>query len=48
MWYAGGKLLTYVRFKVGVEEDPRLGPFAYLARHLATFDWGHAEGFLGD
>jgi 4-amino-4-deoxy-L-arabinose transferase-like glycosyltransferase len=48
LWYAGGKLLTYVRFKVGAEEDPRFGPFAYLARHLATFDWGHAEGFLVD
>jgi hypothetical protein len=48
LWYAGEKLLTYVRFKVGVEEDPSLGPFTYLARHLAAFGWGHAEGFLVD
>ena len=48
LWYAGGKLLTYVRFKVSVEEDPSLGPFIYLARHLAAFTWGHAEGFLAD
>ena len=48
LWYAGGKLLTYVRFKVSVEEDPSLGPFTYLARHLAGFTWGHAEGFLAD
>jgi uncharacterized membrane protein len=48
LWYAGGKLLTYVRFKVSVEEDPTLGPFTYLARHLAAFAWGHAEGFLAD
>ena len=46
LWYAGGKLLTYVQFKIGVEEDPRLGFLAYLARHLAVFDWGHAEGIL--
>jgi 4-amino-4-deoxy-L-arabinose transferase-like glycosyltransferase len=46
LWYAGGKLLTYVRFKVSVEEDLSLGPFSYLARHLAAFGWGHAEGLL--
>jgi len=48
IWYAGGKLLTYVRFKVGVEGDPSFGPLTYLARHLAAFDWGHAEGMLAD
>jgi 4-amino-4-deoxy-L-arabinose transferase-like glycosyltransferase len=48
LWYAGGKLLTYVQFKVDVEEDPILGPFAYLGRHLSAFGWGHAEGFLAD
>jgi 4-amino-4-deoxy-L-arabinose transferase-like glycosyltransferase len=46
LWYAGPKLLTYVRFKVSVEGDASLGPFTYVARHLAAFTWGHAEGFL--
>jgi hypothetical protein len=46
LWYAGGKLLTYVRFKVGVEQYPPLGLLAYLGRHLAAFTWGHAEGAL--
>lgn len=44
--YAGGKLLTYVRFKVGVEKDVPLGFLTYLGRHLAAFNWGHAEGAL--
>ncbi|MGD9148398.1 MAG: glycosyltransferase family 39 protein, partial [Anaerolineae bacterium] len=46
LWYASGKLLSYVRFKVSVEQDPSLGLFTYLARHLAAFTWGHAEGLL--
>jgi hypothetical protein len=46
LWYAGNKLLTYVRFKVGVEQYPSLGLFTYLGRHLAAFTWGHAEGAL--
>ena len=48
LWYAGGKLVTYVRFKVGVEEDLSLGLLTYLGRHLAAFTWGHAEGALAD
>jgi uncharacterized membrane protein len=48
LWYAGDKLLTYVRFKVGVEKDPSFGLFAYVGRHLAAFNWGHAEGVLID
>ncbi len=48
VWYAGEKLLTYVRFKVGVEQDQPLGLVTYLARHLAAFTWGHAEGLLVD
>lgn len=48
LWYAGGKLVTYVRFKVGVEEDLSQGPLTYLGRHLAAFTWGHAEGALAD
>ena len=48
LWYAGGKLLTYVRFKVGVESDVPSGPLTYLAKHLAAFDWGHAEGWLAN
>jgi 4-amino-4-deoxy-L-arabinose transferase-like glycosyltransferase len=48
LWYAGTKLLTYVRFKVGVERDVALGPLTYLANHLAAFDWGHAEGWLAE
>jgi len=46
--YAGEKLLTYVRYKVGVEQDPSLGFFTYVARHLAAFHWGHAEGPLAE
>jgi hypothetical protein len=46
LWYAGGKLWTYVRFKVSVEQDPSLGLFTYLNRHLAAFTWGHTEGAL--
>jgi 4-amino-4-deoxy-L-arabinose transferase-like glycosyltransferase len=46
LWYAGGKLLTYVRFKVDVEQDLPMGLFTYLGRHLAAFNWGHAEGIL--
>jgi 4-amino-4-deoxy-L-arabinose transferase-like glycosyltransferase len=46
IWYAGSKLLAYVQYKVGVERDLPLGPLAYLGRHLAAFDWGHAEGGL--
>ncbi len=48
IWYAAEKLATYVRFKVSVEEDLPLGLFTYLGRHLAAFDWGHAEGVLAD
>ncbi len=48
VWYAGGKLWTYIRFKVSVEQDLSLGLFPYLARHLAAFTWGHAEGSLAD
>jgi uncharacterized membrane protein len=48
VWYAGDKLFTYVRFKISVEQDPSFGLFTYLGRHLAAFDWGHAEGFLAD
>jgi 4-amino-4-deoxy-L-arabinose transferase-like glycosyltransferase len=48
LWYAGGKLLTYVRFKVSVEQDPPQGLLTYLGRHLAAFTWGHAEGPLAD
>ncbi len=44
--YAGNKLLTYVRYKVGVEEDAPIPFLRYLGRHLAAFDWGHAEGGL--
>jgi hypothetical protein len=46
LWYASDKLFTYVRFKVSVEGDRSLGLFTYLGRHLAAFDWGHAEGIL--
>ncbi|MEJ2212269.1 MAG: glycosyltransferase family 39 protein [Anaerolineae bacterium] len=45
--YAAGRLATYVRFKVGVEADPSLGPLAYLGRHLAAFAWGHLAGLEG-
>jgi uncharacterized membrane protein len=48
LWYAGGKLLTYIRFKVSVEQDPPQGPLTYLGRHLAALTWGHAEGFLAE
>jgi uncharacterized membrane protein len=48
IWYAGDKLVTYVRFKVGVEQDLSLGLFPYLGRHLAAFTWGHAEGLLAN
>ena len=48
LWYAGVKLLSYVRFKVSVEKDPSLGLFTYVGRHLTAFDWGHAEGILAD
>lgn len=41
LWYAAGRLATYVRFKVSVEGDPSLGLFSYLGRHLAAFAWGH-------
>ena len=44
--YAGGKLATYVQFKVGVEQDPSLGFLTYVGRHLSAFTWGHAEGTL--
>lgn len=44
LWYAAGRLATYVRFKVGVEADPSLGPLAYLGRHLAAFIGGHLAG----
>lgn len=48
LWYAGDKLLTYVRFKVSVEKDPSFGLLTYVGRHLAAFTWGHAEGALVD
>jgi 4-amino-4-deoxy-L-arabinose transferase-like glycosyltransferase len=44
LWYAAGRLATYVRFKVSVEGDPALGLFSYLGRHLAAFSWGHVAG----
>jgi len=46
LWYAGGKLLTYVRLKVSVEGDPSLSLFTYAGSHLSAFSWGHAEGLL--
>jgi len=46
LWYAGDKLLTYVRYKVVADKDLPLDPFTYLARHLAAFVGGHAEGAL--
>ncbi len=46
LWYAADKLRTYVRFKVSVERDPSLDLFTYLGRHLAAYNWGHAEGPL--
>ncbi len=46
LWYAGDKLLTYVRYKVVADKDLPLDPFTYLARHLAAFVEGHAEGAL--
>ncbi len=46
LWYAGGKLLTYVRYKVAADKDLPLDPLTYLARHLAAFVEGHAEGAL--
>ena len=48
LWYAGGKLLTYVQFKVGVEGDAPMGLATYIGRHLAALSWGHAEGPLTD
>ena len=48
LWYSGAKLLAYVRYKVGVEQDIRMGLLPYLGRHLAAFSWGHAEGSLAD
>ncbi len=48
VWYAGGKLASYVRFKVGVEQDAPMNLLAYIGRHLAAFNWGHAEGALAD
>lgn len=47
-WYVAGKLLAYVRFKVGIEGDLPLSLGTYLGRHLAAFTWGHAEGVLAD
>jgi 4-amino-4-deoxy-L-arabinose transferase-like glycosyltransferase len=44
--YAGGKLLAYVRYKVVADQDLPLDPFTYLARRLAAFAGGHAEGAL--
>jgi 4-amino-4-deoxy-L-arabinose transferase-like glycosyltransferase len=44
--YAGRALVTYVRFKISVEQDPSLGVFEYVARHLSAFYAGHAEGGL--
>lgn len=46
LWYAGGKLLTYVRYKVAADKDLPLDPLTYVARHLAAFAGGHAEGAL--
>jgi 4-amino-4-deoxy-L-arabinose transferase-like glycosyltransferase len=48
LWYAGGKLRTYVSFKISVEQDPSLDLLTYLGRHLSAFNWGHAEGLLAD
>lgn len=48
LWYAGNKLLAYVRYKVSVEQDPTLGIADYISHHLAAFTWGHAEGLLAD
>lgn len=46
VWYAGGKLLIYVQYKVGAEGDAPLGLFLYLGRQLAALAWGHTEGPL--
>jgi 4-amino-4-deoxy-L-arabinose transferase-like glycosyltransferase len=48
VWYAGGKLSSYVRFKVQADQDAPLNAFAYISRHLVAFNWGHAEGTLAD
>ena len=44
--YAGGRLFSYVRFKVQADQDAPLNAFTYIGRHLAAFNWGHAEGML--
>ncbi len=46
--YAAPRLATYVHFKVGVEGDRPYGLLTYPARHLAAFQWGHAEGALAE
>jgi uncharacterized membrane protein len=48
LWYAGEKLVTYVRFKVTADSDVPQGLVSYLGRHLASFNWGHAEGPLAN
>ncbi len=46
LWYAGDKLLTYVRYKVVADKDLPLDALTYVARRLAAFAGGHAEGAL--
>ena len=48
VWFAGENLLTYVRFKVGIEKDVPQGLFLYLGRHVSALNMGHAEGALAD
>jgi 4-amino-4-deoxy-L-arabinose transferase-like glycosyltransferase len=48
VWYAGGKLSSYVRLKVQADQDVPLNAFTYIGRHLAALNWGHAEGTLAD
>jgi len=39
--YAGGKLYTYVKNKVAIEQYAPLDPATFLAQHLAAFSLGH-------
>jgi 4-amino-4-deoxy-L-arabinose transferase-like glycosyltransferase len=48
VWFAAGKLSSYVRFKVQADQDVALNASVYFGRHLAAFNWGHAEGILAD
>ena len=46
--YAIPRLIVYIQYKVGMDQDAPLAPIEFLRRALAAYGAGHLEGWLSD